>query len=159
MPVRIYSNNKLCIYMYNQYAYHYVNTYCHDHVCLICIMQKVRKNKEAFFTLDLFICKLIKLNKYSFINFNMYFLADIRKAEHVKGRSINLALSTRGRTALRMVGLEDTVLENGIPMHARMIHDPDGSRRPILYGKEDQVRINKILLYHCKVQTKFGKYM
>lgn len=117
-----------------------------------------RKNTEAFFTLDLFICKLIKLNKYSFINFNMYFLADIRKAEHVKGRSINLALSTRGRTALRMVGLEDTVLENGIPMHARMIHDPDGSRRPILYGKEDQVRINKILLYHCKVQTKFGKY-
>lgn len=89
----------------------------------------------------------------------MYFLADIRKAEHVKGRSINLALSTRGRTALRLVGLEDTVLENGIPMHARMIHDPDGSRRPILYGKEDQVRINKILLYHCKVQTKFGKYM
>lgn len=89
----------------------------------------------------------------------MYFLADIRKAEHVKGRSINLALSTRGRTALRMVELEDTVLENGIPMHARMIHDPDGSRRPILYGKEDQVRINKILLYHCKVQTKFGKYM
>lgn len=74
----------------------------------------------------------------------MYFLADIRKAEHVKGRSINLALSTRGRTALRMVGLEDTVLENGIPMHARMIHDPDGSRRPILYGKEDQVRINKM---------------
>lgn len=118
-----------------------------------------RKNTEAFFTLDLFICKLIKLNKYSFINFNMYFLADIRKAEHVKGRSINLALSTRGRTALRMVGLEDTVLENGIPMHARMIHNPDGSRRPILYGKEDQVRINKILLYHCKVQTKFGKYM
>lgn len=157
MTVRIYSSNKLCIYMYNQYAYHYVYTYCHDHVCLICRMQKVRKNKEAFFTLDLFICKLIKLNKYSFINFNMYFLADIRKAEHVKGRSINLALSTRGRTALRMVGLEDTVLENGIPMHARMIHDPDGSRRPILYGKEDQVRINKILLYHCKVQTKFGK--
>lgn len=79
--------------------------------------------------------------------------SDIRKAEHVKGRSINLALSTRGRTALRMVGLEDSVLKNGIPMHARMIHGVDGSKRPILYGKEDQYimsvdrrRLNEVLL-------------
>lgn len=68
-----------------------------------------------------------------------FLLTDIRKAEHVKGRSINLALSTRGRTALRMVGLEDEVIKNGIPMHARMIHKVDGSRQPILYGKKDQV--------------------
>nr|XP_022328908.1 kynurenine 3-monooxygenase-like [Crassostrea virginica] len=78
---------------------------------------------------------------------------DIRKAEHVKGRSINLALSTRGRTALRMVGLEDEVIKNGIPMHARMIHGVDGSRQPILYGKKDQFimsvdrrKLNELLL-------------
>jgi kynurenine 3-monooxygenase len=64
----------------------------------------------------------------------------------VKGRSINLALSTRGRTALRMVGLEDEVLKNGIPMHARLIHGVGGSRSPILYGKQDQVDISQISL-------------
>jgi kynurenine 3-monooxygenase len=57
----------------------------------------------------------------------------------VKGRSINMSLSTRGRTALRMVGLEDEVLRNGVPMHARMIHGVDGSRRPIPYGRQDKV--------------------
>jgi kynurenine 3-monooxygenase len=32
---------------------------------------------------------------------------DIRKEERVSGRSINLALSERGRNALRKIGLED----------------------------------------------------
>ncbi|CAL1546667.1 unnamed protein product [Lymnaea stagnalis] len=63
---------------------------------------------------------------------------DIRTLEVVKGRSINLALSCRGREALRRVGLEDTITKNGIPMHARMIHDLNGKRRPLLYGNEDQ---------------------
>jgi kynurenine 3-monooxygenase len=45
-----------------------------------------------------------------------------------------------------MVGLEDEVLKNGIPMHARMIHGVDGSRSPILYGKQDQVDISQISL-------------
>lgn len=67
----------------------------------------------------------------------MYFLVDIRKVEYVKGRSINLVFFTRGRIVLRMVGLEDTVLENGILMYVRMIYDSDGLRRFILYGKED----------------------
>ncbi|XP_052766617.1 kynurenine 3-monooxygenase-like isoform X2 [Mya arenaria] len=63
---------------------------------------------------------------------------DIRDMEVVRGRSINLALSTRGREALRRVGLEDIVISTGIPMYARMIHDLDGTRRPIPYGKADQ---------------------
>lgn len=67
----------------------------------------------------------------------MYFLVDIRKVEYVKGRSINLVFFTRGRIVLRMVGLEDIVLENGISMYVRMIYDSDGLRRFILYGKED----------------------
>ena len=57
----------------------------------------------------------------------------------VLGRSINLALSRRGREALRHVGLEDEIVNNGVPMYARMIHDIDGRRRPIPYGTKDQV--------------------
>ena len=57
----------------------------------------------------------------------------------VRGRSINLALSVRGREALKRVGIEDDIVQVGIPMYARMIHDMDGKRRPIPYGKKDQV--------------------
>ena len=73
----------------------------------------------------------------------MYFILhtlDIRKLEVVRGKSINLALSVRGRAALREVGVEDEVIKNGIPMYARMIHSLDGKRSPIPYGKGDQVR-------------------
>lgn len=56
------------------------------------------------------------------------------------GRSINLAISTRGLTGLRAVaaaaaktehgeaqGLDQMVLEGAVPMRARMIHTPNGS--------------------------------
>ena len=59
--------------------------------------------------------------------------------EVVRGRSINLALSVRGREALKRVGIEEDIRHVGIPMYARMIHDLDGTRRPIQYGKKDQV--------------------
>lgn len=59
--------------------------------------------------------------------------------EVVRGRSINLALSVRGREALRRVGVEDMIVKYGIPMYSRMIHDTDGSRRAIPYGTKDQV--------------------
>ncbi|KAH3852341.1 kynurenine 3-monooxygenase-like [Dreissena polymorpha] len=78
---------------------------------------------------------------------------DIRTLEVVRGRSINLSLSARGREALRRVGLEDIVVQTGIPMYARMIHDVDGTRRPIPYGKKDQYimsvdrrHLNEVLL-------------
>ena len=61
----------------------------------------------------------------------------------VHGRSINLALSERGRDALRYVGLEEEVIKNGIPMYARMIHDTNGRRRPISYGvAKEQVSLS-----------------
>lgn len=63
------------------------------------------------------------------------FREDIRKCEQAEGRSINLALSARGRLALRSVGLEDQILKNGIPMRGRMIHDLKGNRRIIPYDK------------------------
>lgn len=78
---------------------------------------------------------------------------DIRTALHLRGRSINLALSHRGREALRAVGLEDRIVSTGIPMHGRMIHAPSGKRSPIPYGKKgqyllsvDRALLNKELL-------------
>ncbi|BES87604.1 Kynurenine 3-monooxygenase [Nesidiocoris tenuis] len=50
-----------------------------------------------------------------------------------EGRSINLALSMRGRTALRAVGLEKIVLQKAIPMDGRMIHKTDGTTSSITY--------------------------
>lgn len=59
--------------------------------------------------------------------------ADIRTAELVIGRSINLALSARGRKALAEVGLEDALLQHGIPMKGRMLHDLKGNRKIVPY--------------------------
>nr|ABM68367.1 kynurenine 3-monooxygenase [Bombyx mori] len=59
---------------------------------------------------------------------------DIRNTPQARGRSINLALSIRGRTALREVGLEDHMINNhGIPMKGRNIHRIDGSTYIIPY--------------------------
>ncbi|XP_048479642.1 kynurenine 3-monooxygenase [Plutella xylostella] len=68
-------------------------------------------------------------------NVNLYeYREDIRNTPQVRGRSINLALSVRGRTALKDVGLEDHIIQNhGIPMKARMIHRTDGSTYEIPY--------------------------
>ena len=78
---------------------------------------------------------------------------DMREMEHVSGRSINLALSVRGREALRAVGLEDDVLANAIPMRARMIHTSKGGLSAQPYGKSgqciysvDRRRLNEMLL-------------
>lgn len=61
---------------------------------------------------------------------------DPRKMVHVAGKSINLALSERGRTALRSLGLEEEILQrHSIKMYGRMIHDPSGHCRPIPYGQ------------------------
>lgn len=63
---------------------------------------------------------------------------DPRLQKYDAGRSINLALSVRGRAALKAVGAEDHVVKQGIPMYARMIHAHDGKRTPIPYGKKNQ---------------------
>ncbi|XP_046429155.1 kynurenine 3-monooxygenase [Neodiprion fabricii] len=68
---------------------------------------------------------------------------DIRLVEEIRGRSINLALSARGRAALREVGLEDLLVkDHGIPMRARMIHGKDCSLTEILYDP-----VNKNCIY------------
>lgn len=85
---------------------------------------------------------------------------DIRTAKSVSGRSINLALSYRGRQALKAVGLEDKIVANGIPMHARMIHSVNGKKYSIPYGKHDQyilsvdrANLNKELLNAAEKST------
>ena len=80
--------------------------------------------------------------------------SDIRRAAAVSGRSINLALSRRGREALRAVGLEDEVLAGAIPMRARKIHPVNGALYSIPYGTNsedciysvDRRALNELLL-------------
>lgn len=62
---------------------------------------------------------------------------DMRKVVLDRGRSINLALSTRGIHALKDVGLYDIVMSVAIPMHGRMIHPLGGELMLQRYGKDD----------------------
>lgn len=59
----------------------------------------------------------LKNNKpFSNLCCNTFLLSlDIRKAKVVKGRSINLALSHRGRQALKHIGMEEKVSMNTYP--------------------------------------------
>ncbi|CAK9830077.1 Kynurenine 3-monooxygenase [Anthophora retusa] len=67
--------------------------------------------------------------------------ADIR-VEDYRGQSIDLALSIRGREALRAVGLEEVLIDrHGIAMRGRMIHKKDGTLNEIIY---DSVKGNLI---------------
>jgi kynurenine 3-monooxygenase len=48
--------------------------------------------------------------------------SDMRKGPVERGRSINLALSTRGIHALKEIGLYDEIKKIAIPMYGRMMH-------------------------------------
>ncbi|XP_037677960.1 kynurenine 3-monooxygenase isoform X1 [Choloepus didactylus] len=63
---------------------------------------------------------------------------DIRLSKFARGRSINLALSYRGRQALKAIGLEEQIVSQGIPMRARMIHSLSGKKTAIPYGTRSQ---------------------
>lgn len=63
---------------------------------------------------------------------------DMRKANMIAGRSINLALSDRGIKALEEVGLMDEIRKICIPMHGRFMHNADGTTAYQPYGKEGQ---------------------
>ena len=68
---------------------------------------------------------------------------DPRGATEGEGRSINLALSTRGIRALEEVGLAGDIKEMAIPMRGRMMHDRAGNLTFQPYGREGQF-INSI---------------
>ncbi len=64
--------------------------------------------------------------------------SDIRLAEISAGKSINLALSTRGWTALDTVGVGDKIRDLAIPMTGRIMHSEEGELSYQPYGKEGQ---------------------
>lgn len=63
---------------------------------------------------------------------------DMRQHRISAGKSINLALSTRGLNALEKAGLKEAMLEQAIPMKGRMMHDIQGNQSFQPYGKEGQ---------------------
>lgn len=68
---------------------------------------------------------------------------DMRKANVYQGKSINLALSTRGLFALEKIGLDKEILEDAIPMYGRMMHSRTGELSYHPYGKQGQA-INSV---------------
>jgi kynurenine 3-monooxygenase len=72
--------------------------------------------------------------------------ADPREGNMVGGRSINLALSTRGIHALEQIGIADEVLKDAIPMRGRMIHPAAAGSAPIFvrYDVDPNKHINSI---------------
>jgi len=70
--------------------------------------------------------------------------ADPREGNIVGGRSINLAISTRGIHALERIGLADQALRHAIPMRGRMIHDKSGALHFAPYDVDPKKCINSI---------------
>src|SRR5437867_11269763 len=72
--------------------------------------------------------------------------ADPHEGNMVGGRSINLALSTRGIQALEQIGIADEVLKHAIPMRGRMIHPAAAGSAPIFvpYDVDPNKHINSI---------------
>ncbi|MFL6599436.1 MAG: FAD-dependent oxidoreductase [Chthoniobacterales bacterium] len=70
--------------------------------------------------------------------------ADPREGNIVGGRSINLAISTRGIHALEQIGIADEALCHAIPMRGRMIHDKSGALHFSPYDVDPKNCINSI---------------
>jgi len=70
--------------------------------------------------------------------------ADPREGNIVGGRSINLAVSTRGIHALEQLDIADEVLRHAIPMRGRMIHDKSGGLHFAPYDVDPNKHINSI---------------
>ncbi|KAJ3271942.1 kynurenine 3-monooxygenase, mitochondrial precursor [Terramyces sp. JEL0728] len=90
-----------------------------------------------------------------------------RPDKHASGRSINLALSTRGIEALKGAGVDDEIVPTLIPMKGRYIHALDGSFNTQNYGifgqcinSVDRKLMNERLLTcaekHAFVKLNFG---
>ena len=69
---------------------------------------------------------------------------DMRRVGVGGGRSINLAVSTRGLHALHEVGLDDDVLGEAVPMPGRMTHALDGKLALLPYGRSEREHINSM---------------
>ncbi len=69
---------------------------------------------------------------------------DPRAKGFTGGRSINLALSTRGVHGLRRASLAERVLADAIPMPGRMIQSPAGALSSQPYSKDRREAINSV---------------
>ena len=69
---------------------------------------------------------------------------DMRRVRISAGRSINLALSTRGIHALREAGLWGELANILIPMRGRMMHSVTGELTFMPYGKDETEFINSV---------------
>lgn len=75
--------------------------------------------------------------------------ADMRQEAISAGRSINLAISTRGIKAMEVVGVDTSILAKAVQMPGRMIHprEGDGKVGELVfqpYGKDESEHINSI---------------
>ena len=70
--------------------------------------------------------------------------ADMRRVRMSAGRSINLAISTRGIHALKQAGLWDEMRKIIIPMKGRMMHSASSELTFQPYGKDESEVINSI---------------
>ena len=71
-------------------------------------------------------------------------LPDPRGGDPPAGRSINLAISTRGIHALEELGIADEVLARAVPMRGRMMHAESGELTFQPYGTEKHHVINSV---------------
>ncbi len=62
---------------------------------------------------------------------------DPRSSGYAGGRSINLALAERGRHALALAGVGDTVMQHAVMMRGRMVHFAQGGSQLQRYGRDD----------------------
>src|SRR3954470_7229779 len=69
---------------------------------------------------------------------------DMRRVHISAGRSINLAVSTRGIHALRQAGVWAAMEKIIIPMKGRMMHSVAGELTFQRYGKDDTEVINSV---------------
>jgi kynurenine 3-monooxygenase len=69
---------------------------------------------------------------------------DPREGNIIGGRSINLAISTRGIHALEQIGIAKEALQHAIPMRGRMIHDKGGELHFSPYDVDPKKCINSI---------------
>ena len=63
---------------------------------------------------------------------------DMRSAHISAGKSINLAMSTRGWNALELAGLKSEMEALAIPMYGRYLHQPDGNTAFQPYSKNNE---------------------
>src|SRR5437016_13309896 len=83
--------------------------------------------------------------------------ADPREGNIVGGRSINLAVSTRGIHALEQLGIADEALRHAIPMRGRMIHDKSGDLHFAQYDVDPNKHINSIGRASRSEERRVGK--